>query len=155
MQVLFWFSFLRFSLFHRDTNVELERRSRAFIWYNFYEMALRGRCPAVESASRCPLLVVLPGKNCTERSTRRDLLKLLTRVLTAQSQHQRAGSFAFRPSSGTWYSSPFCRPAPGTSPQAGRDAGADPVGTEKCCATRETYNQPPDQLLSGDRMAIC
>ena len=59
VQVLFWFSFLRFSSFRVGTIIELERRSRAFIWYNFYEMAFRGRCPSVESASRCPLLVLV------------------------------------------------------------------------------------------------
>ena len=37
----------------------LERRSRAFIWYNFYEMAFRGRCPSVESFSAGDLLVQL------------------------------------------------------------------------------------------------
>ena len=44
-------------LVRSGTNVSLERRSRAFIWYNFYEMAFRGRCFPVKSASRSTLLV--------------------------------------------------------------------------------------------------
>jgi len=48
----------------------LERRSRAFIWYNFYEMAFRGRCPSVESFSEGDLLVGLSRK--TDLGARKD-----------------------------------------------------------------------------------
>jgi hypothetical protein len=37
----------------------VKKRSRASIWYNFYEMALRGRCPSVKSFSLATLLVPL------------------------------------------------------------------------------------------------